>query len=160
MESSSSTEDDAPYQISVSARCGGADVDSKAILRAARTTLSAHKRTCATLSITLVDDQTMTDLHGRYMDQYSPTDVMTFDLADNADTVDAEIVISVDTATREAQRRGHSIADEVVLYVIHGLLHLLGYDDHTDDDARKMHERENELLTQLGIGPVYGEIPG
>ena len=53
--------------------------------------------------------------------------------------------------------RGHTVSDEVALYAIHGILHLLGYDDHDDADARRMHDRENEILTRIGIGAVYGD---
>ena len=65
-------------------------------------------------------------------------------------------MVSVETARREAGQRGHAAGAEVLLYCVHGVLHLLGYDDTDPQQAQRMHAAENELLTELGIGPVYG----
>jgi probable rRNA maturation factor len=73
--------------------------------------------------------------------------------------VDGEIVVSVDTAKREATRRGLSVNAEIALYVVHGLLHLLGYDDNQESSAARMHELEEEILGEVGMGPVYRAEP-
>ncbi len=70
--------------------------------------------------------------------------------------VEGEIIVSADTAAREAHGRGHSFEAELALYVVHGTLHLLGYDDHDQEAADRMHEIEDEILTKLGVGAVYG----
>ena len=103
-------------------------------------------------------------MNKRYLKREGPTDVLSFDLRDgDADrdgdssgkAVDGEIVVSVDTAAREALRRGHSLDAEVALYAVHGTLHLLGYSDREERDAARMHEVEDEILTASGMGAVY-----
>ena len=188
-------------------------MDPDLIEQAIRATLEAHGSAWGEVSVALVDDAQMAALHEKFMGDPTPTDVLTFDLADDLEhstfsstepppsgcedvtaqahihntasrrtetdcapadnpaddlaedqtdqshpTLDGEIVISVDTARRESQNRGHTLSDEVLLYAVHGTLHLLGYDDHTEDEAQAMHRKENEILTRLGIGPVYGEV--
>jgi probable rRNA maturation factor len=81
------------------------------------------------------------------------TDVLTFPLSETRDPpLEGEIVLSVDTARAVAERLGHEAADEAALYVIHGLLHLCGYDDRTPSQRRKMRARERYHLQRLGIG--------
>jgi probable rRNA maturation factor len=58
-------------------------------------------------------------------------------------------------AVRQANLRGHSSEAELALYITHGLLHNLGFDDSTQGQAEKMHNIENEILQQLGYGPIY-----
>ncbi len=128
------------------------------IRRAIGATLRLHgvKRAC--LSVALVDDATMADLHRTFLGRRGPTDVLSFDLngSEGAHRVDGEIVLSVDTAAREAKRRGHAVDAELALYAVHGLLHLLGHDDRTARGAARMHRLEDEILGSLGIGAVFG----
>lgn len=93
----------------------------------------------------------------RWLDHTGPTDVLTFDLGGDAAAgrIDGEIIVSRDTARREAALRGHSQGDELCLYVVHGVLHLLGHDDSRSGERSRMHELEDEILTGLGIGAVY-----
>ena len=93
-----------------------------------------------------------------------PTDVLAFDLREEASqplgkptqvSVDGDIVVSLETAQREADRRGHALWAELALYVVHGTLHLLGHDDGDAEQAAGMHQIENEILTALGYGAVY-----
>ena len=143
-------------RISVTRTAPRVRLDARRLNRALRLALREHDRRSCRLSVVLVDDRTMSGLHRRYLGLPGPTDVLSFDLGEGAGgDLEGEIIVSVDTAAREARRRGHAAADEVLLYALHGLLHLLGYDDHTASDARRMHAREDELLTQLGVGPVY-----
>jgi probable rRNA maturation factor len=69
--------------------------------------------------------------------------------------IDADIAVGRDVAKREAERRGHSISDEVLLYVIHGILHCVGYDDKSEDESQRMHRKEDEILSAIGIGPRF-----
>lgn len=115
------------------------------------------------LSVTLIDDPTMIQLHADHCDDPTPTDVLTFDLADReppapGDTVthiDGDIVICRDEAQRQAHARHHDARTELLLYAVHGLMHLLGEDDHDDQDYQRMHQREDQLLTDMGLGPVF-----
>ncbi|MCC5829974.1 MAG: rRNA maturation RNase YbeY [Phycisphaeraceae bacterium] len=117
------------------------------------------------LSIALVNDQVMSRLHESYAGVSGTTDVLTFDLRDDGDgedqaALDGEIVACVDEAARQSARRGHKLEEELLLYAIHGLLHLLGEDDHDPEDAQRMHAREDELLERLGLGPIYARDAG
>ena len=110
------------------------------------------------LSIAIVDDEQMSALHEQYMDITGTTDVLTFDLSDDpADPsiIEGELVLCVDEAARQANARGHQTRDELLLYGLHGLLHLMGYDDHDDEDYKKMHHREDQLLTEAGFSALF-----
>jgi probable rRNA maturation factor len=72
-----------------------------------------------------------------------------------APVLTGEVVLSVDTARREAARRGHSPYDELLLYAVHGVLHLLGHDDHDPLRRRRMRAAERRALAALGVGPVF-----
>ncbi len=110
----------------------------------------------AQLSIVLVGDARMAELHEEYLNVSGTTDVLTFDLRDDpAEPVEGEVVICVDEASRQAAVRGHELKMELLLYAVHGLLHLMGHDDHDAQGAAAMHRREDELLTQAGLGAVY-----
>ena len=62
-------------------------------------------------------------------------------------------MVSVDTASRISPEYGWSTDEELVLYVVHGVLHLVGYDDRSDEDRYQMRERERFYLTELGLSP-------
>ena len=115
------------------------------------------------VTVAVVDDDRMAELHEQYRQTPGPTDVLTFDLheGETDGRLEGDIVVCLDEAARQAGRRGHSVRDECLLYAVHGLLHLLGYDDHDRDEADAMHAREDELLAAVGVGPVYhrGERP-
>jgi probable rRNA maturation factor len=93
----------------------------------------------------------MIDLHQRYLDDPSPTDVLTFDLRDDrrSGEIEGEIVVSVDTARREAARRRIDVKAELLRYVIHGVLHLRGMEDRTTTGRRQMRRAETTILNEL-----------
>ncbi len=108
------------------------------------------------VSVALVDDARMREVNRDFHACDEPTDVLAFALGAEglptpADAFDYELVVSVDTARREAEERGVTARAELALYVVHGSLHLLGFDDHDADDARRMHARTREVLAGLGI---------
>ena len=110
------------------------------------------------ISLAVVDDQCMAELHERHRGERGTTDVLTFDLrASAAGPVDGEIVLCLNEAERQASLRGHDTRLELLLYAVHGLLHLLGYDDVEPADAKRMHQREDELLRLAGFPSVYGK---
>jgi probable rRNA maturation factor len=112
------------------------------------------------LTLAIVDDAQMTDLHERYRNEAGTTDVLTFDLREDStqpnEPIEGDIVICLDEAARQANQRGHDARLEALLYAVHGLMHLLGEDDHDEAGYQKMHRREDELLTLAGLGPVFG----
>lgn len=91
------------------------------------------------ISILLISDRRMALLHRRFMHQAGATDVLTFQ--------HGEIFISVETAQRNATAFGNSLSKELRLYVVHGLLHLHGFDDQKLDEARKMEVAQTRLLS-------------
>ena len=90
------------------------------------------------IEVSLVDDPTIADLHVRFMNVPGPTDVITFQ--------HGEIIISVDTATRQAAEHGNPLDRELLLYGIHGLLHLAGYEDGEDSSRRRMELLQEQIL--------------
>lgn len=110
------------------------------------------------VGLVLVDDDEMAQLHEAWKSVPGTTDVLTFDLSDEdapADNVEGDIVVCIDEARRQADARDHTLRHEALLYAVHGLLHLLGEDDQDPEGFTRMHRREDELLTSLGIGPVF-----
>jgi probable rRNA maturation factor len=81
--------------------------------------------------------------------------VLSFPFA-TAPVLVGEVLLSADTARREAAARGHCAYHELLLYAVHGVLHLLGYDDHDPAGRRRMRRAERAALAALGIPPVFG----
>jgi probable rRNA maturation factor len=101
-------------------------------------------------------------LHEEFMGVAGPTDVLTFELDHDARgrVVAGEVVVCVPYARREARRRGVAVEKELLLYALHGMLHLCGFDDRTDRDFAIMHRREDEILKKLGVGAVFAREGG
>jgi len=109
------------------------------------------------MSLVLVGDAVMSRLHKEYMDIDGPTDVLTFPIDQNnrGQIVSGEVFVCVPEARRQTRARGTPLASEVLLYSLHGLLHLCGFDDRTEVDFRRMHRTEDKILTRLGIGAIF-----
>tara|TARA_R110000782_G_scaffold53205_4_gene113389 strand:- start:2612 stop:3145 length:534 start_codon:yes stop_codon:yes gene_type:complete len=105
--------------------------------------------------VKVVADAEMADAHLRYTDTPGTTDVLTFDLSDTPGVLDADIMVCADEAARRAAERGHDARRELLLYVVHGVLHCLGHDDHDEADYQRMHAAEDELLERLGVGATF-----
>lgn len=137
--------------------------------------------------VRVIDDSEMAAAHEEYSGEAGTTDVLTFDLTDpgaspaprinpergilESDSkwygLDTDILACFDVAERQVAPRdpetggSHSVERELLLYVVHGVLHCLGMDDHDDDAAAAMHRVEDVVLTAIGVGPVYsGKEPG
>ncbi len=106
----------------------------------------------AELSILIVDDQQIADLNRQYLNRDGPTNVLAFSLreglfTDMAPGLLGDVVISVETAHRQAQDAGLSMQDYFDQLLIHGILHLLGYNhENSKSEARKMEKKTNQLL--------------
>lgn len=113
------------------------------------------------VSLALVNDATMAGLHEQFLGIPGPTDVLTFELdRDRQNRVSAgEIIICVPHARRAAAAAGTDLRRELLLYALHGMLHLAGHDDRTRDGFRRMHAMEDDILSRLGIGPVFSPAP-
>ncbi len=104
----------------------------------------------AKLSIAFVDNEEIKRLNKRFLGSNEVTDVIAFPLSNNKCFLSGEIIVSVETAVEVAERRKSSVEGEIILYIVHGILHLLGYNDKNRIDAKIMHERESEILVALG----------
>ncbi len=117
----------------------------------ARAILAAEGPPRSTLSLAVIDDGAMHELNRRYLDHDYPTDVISFVLEAGPDWLDGEVIASGETASQVAPGYGWSAAEELLLYIVHGTLHIVGYDDGTDAAREQMRERERHYLSQLGI---------
>jgi probable rRNA maturation factor len=107
------------------------------------------------LSILLVDDDEMQRLNREYLSRDHPTNVLAFAMREGESALNpallGDVVVSTETAQREAQQRDVPLEEEMALLLVHGILHLLGY-DHEDDPsaATEMQAKEEEIMTHLG----------
>jgi probable rRNA maturation factor len=125
-----------------------------------RAVCDRFKLSSATVSIAIVDDAQMRKVNAQFLNRKSATDCLSFDLSDEQSSESGksfELVVNGELALKEANLRGHSGEAELALYITHGLLHNLGFDDSTPKEAKKMHDTEDEILQQFGYGSVYNK---
>ncbi len=135
------------------------DISVPRLKKLVKAVCSRFKLSRAAISIAIVDDTQICEVNKQFLNCNCPTDCLSFDLSD--DDTDApksfELVVNAERAVKEANLRAHSTEAELALYITHGLLHNLGFDDSTRDHAQKMHDTEDEILQQLGYGLVYNK---
>lgn len=127
-------------------------IDYGKLRLAVRSVLEGEGVSDAEISIALVDDPTIHQLNKRYLDHDEPTDVLSFPLGQKP--LAGELVVGYQVAQRQANEQGHAVEAELILYVIHGLLHLAGYGDKNEKKAKAMHDRERHYLKQLGLPDI------
>ena len=124
-----------------------------------RRALAALDRADREVHVTVVADRRIRALNGRYLGIRRATDVLAFDMAGPGPVrLWGEVVVSAETAARQARRLRVPLAAELDLLVVHGLLHLAGYDDHHPRRARRMHERAREILTARSPRPIPARL--
>jgi probable rRNA maturation factor len=134
-------------------------IDREALARLAATTLGAEGVQSASLSIALVDDATIRKINRDHLGHDWPTDVISFGLSHSGDrTLAGELVVSAEMAATTARRVGVEAWHELALYVVHGLLHLCGYDDSEPAPRAQMRRREGELLAVAGLLNTFDAI--
>ena len=115
----------------------------------AEAALDALGRADREVHVSVVGDRAIRRLNARFLHRRQSTDVLAFELgAPGPSPLLGEVIICADTARRQAKRVGVPVALEIDLLVVHGLLHLMGWDDHDPRAARLMHEREREILSR------------
>lgn len=145
-----------------------AEVDEGSLRRVAVEVLSAEGvKEAAELSLVITDDEALRELNRRFRGVDAPTDVLAFGTGPEEHFVSApesppylgDVVISYQRALAQAEELGHPVAEELKLLVIHGILHLLGYDHQEEADAQMMREREeniknHETVARWDAGPL------
>ncbi len=130
-------------------------IDRGRMREAARAVLAGEGVADAEISLAFVDNPTIHRLNLRYLQHDEPTDVLSFPLSEpNSRRLSGELVIGAEVAAAQAATRSHDVQAELALYVIHGLLHLCGHDDHDEAGAATMRERERRYLRELGLPDV------
>jgi probable rRNA maturation factor len=143
--------------IKIANQQGAVEVDRGRMRRAAAEILRDAGVDAPQLSIAIVDDATIHELNRRYLDHDYPTDVLSFLLERRGKRLDGEVVASAETALRCAAEYGWTADDELLLYVIHGTLHLVGHDDDTDEARSAMRREERRYLAMFDLKPHDGE---
>lgn len=124
--------------------------------------------------VRVVDDAEMSAAHAEFLEDPTTTDVLTFDMSEGLEDVappsaesvrlgtrpilfvlDTDILACVDVASRQAASRGYSVEKELLLYVVHGMLHCMGHDDHDEDASAAMHGVEDAVLEAIGVGRAF-----
>lgn len=147
-------------------------VSTRKLQRAGNRLLRAANQYRAEVSVLLTTDAVVHELNHTYRGHDKPTDVLSFaqrDAVQDAPPMPGlptipeplgDVIISVDTAERQAAQFGSSLNDELALLTVHGILHLLGYEDETEEGAALMRVKEREILEDCRLyvaGPDYGK---
>jgi len=160
----------------------GLDVNIPRLKKLVKTVCTRFKpceRRETVVSVAIVDDAEMKRLNKQFLRHNATTDCLSFNLSDDQTPLPKlkvhqqkvkstlepgrsspkifELVVNGEMAVKEANLRGHCGEAELALYITHGLLHNLGFDDSTKAQAKKMHDTEDEILQQFGYGLVYNK---
>ena len=103
------------------------------------------------ISVALMSDHEIREVNKNHLSHDYPTDVISFDLSRNNDFLEGEIIASVETADREAKEHGWQGDDELLLYVIHGMLHIIGLGDKKTKETKVMRDAERHYLKQFNL---------
>ncbi|MEC8769705.1 MAG: rRNA maturation RNase YbeY [Planctomycetota bacterium] len=107
------------------------------------------------VNIRLLDDAGMSGLHQQWKGIPGPTDVLSWFHSPRGAPIEADLAIGLDVAAREASQRGHSVRQELLLYILHGILHGCGFDDLDPEAAEQMHGEEDRILALIGVEATY-----
>jgi probable rRNA maturation factor len=129
-------------------------IDRPAMRRIARAVLEGEGIDDAEISLAFVDNPTIHRLNEQFLEHDEPTDVLTFPDERRGRVLSGEVVIGAEVALVQAQSRGHDVQAELALYLIHGLLHLCGFDDESAADRAAMRERERYYLRLLELPDI------
>jgi probable rRNA maturation factor len=148
-----------PLKTAIASPQEAVPIDRRAVRRIVQTVLEGEGATDAEISLAFVDNTTIHRLNKQFLQHDEPTDILTFPLSEpGARKLAGELVVGAEVALEQARSRGHDVQVELALYVIHGLLHLVGFDDKAAKDSAAMRERERHYLRILGLPDVAEEI--
>ncbi|MHC4706686.1 MAG: rRNA maturation RNase YbeY [Planctomycetota bacterium] len=170
----SATKQDQDMVVQITNNRDDIDINPLKLKKLVKAVCSRFKLSKVTVSIAVVGHAEMRRLNERFFKRKCSTDCLSFDLSDDDKGAKSdssapvgngkskiknrkffELFVNAERGAREAKLRGHSDEAELALYVTHCLLHNLGFDDSKRAGAVEMHRTEDEILEQLGYGPVY-----
>lgn len=141
------------YQLKIEKHCTTSRMSNAKLKQIAQNVLASEGIERATINIVLVNDTYMIELNQKYLQHNEPTDVLSFNLSDNvSELLEGEIYADVDQIARQAQEYGVDFAEELARIIIHGILHLIGYDDRSDLERKNMTKKEDDYLTSYMQG--------
>jgi len=150
---------------------GDSPLDADEVTRIVRAALEHGEEPELHIGVVMAPDSLMVELHTQFLDDPTTTDVITFDLrvgeaaldlpgdlpaelvSELEQGLDAELYVGIEEAERVAEQRGVTFERELALYVVHGVLHLCGWDDGTPEDAARMRTAEHAVMDTLGYPP-------
>jgi probable rRNA maturation factor len=138
-------------QVTITNEQSALRIDRRRLAAAVRAALKGENLSGARISLAVVDDPRIHALNRRFLAHDWPTDVLSFVLEQSDGHLEGEIVVSAERALAESGRYGWGPDEELLLYVVHGALHLAGYLDARPADRRRMRRREKECLAGLGV---------
>jgi len=145
-------------KVSIANRQETLTVSRERLREVVRAVLAGEGENDADISIALVDNPTIHALNKRFLEHDEPTDVLSFPMSGpGAKILEGELIVGAEVAIAQAAERRHTPEAELDLYVIHGLLHLCGYDDLNEADARDMRAKEREYLAKVGLPDIAPE---
>lgn len=159
------------YEVEVDDSQKSLILDHSRLCDVVRSVLADERCAFAVISLAIVDNETIHDLNVRYLQHDYPTDVLSFLLDSELDQaslpipkgaprgcgkrLEGEIIVSAEMAKELASKYRWQALDELTLYVVHGLLHLCGYDDRSTKELALMRQRESEVLAEWNLTPHY-----
>ncbi len=138
-----------PIDVQLQRAPGLSDRTREWIVQAVRTIANDYGWEDGQVSIAVVDDALIHEVNQRFLKHDYPTDVISFDLTENNSYLEGDMIVSLETAQRVASENGWKSSQEVLLYVIHGMLHIIGLDDDTPAHIRRMRSNERYYLELL-----------
>ena len=124
-------------------------VSSEAVKSAISAVLDGEDKDYACISVLLVSDEEIQEVNKKYLGHDYATDVVTFPLHIDPDPIEGEIYVSLQTTERNSNTFNNSHSAEIVRVVIHGILHLTGYDDSTSESREEMKKKEDQYLNLI-----------
>lgn len=138
-------------KIEITSQVKGYKIDRRRIRQAIRWILRNAGIETGTVSVAIVDDETIARLHGQFLGDPAPTDVLSFLLEEGPAYLEGEVIVSAETARQQSGRLKVPEESELLLYIVHGTLHLVGFDDQTSSARRKMRQAEQRVFEQLKL---------
>lgn len=138
-------------QVEITNRQSSHPVPRPLFVEAAQAVLQGEGYPQGEIGIAVVDNREIHTFNQRFLQHDYPTDVITFPLDATESFLSGEIMLSAEYAAEEARTHGWKVEEEMTLYVVHGCLHLTGYDDHEEQSRHTMRERERHYLQKIGI---------